>query len=265
MNKRRAMAAIIKKDLRLVTANRRLFLELLCVPLILAVLLPTVFILMIHMVPDDPDIQKLIGILPEAMRADSIERTAAGLVINYVFPLFFLLIPIMAASVTAASSFVGEKERSTLETLLYCPLSVRRIFQAKVLASFILSMLISFGAFLLMTAVLEGELFFLMGRMILPGANWLVVLLLVSPAVSLIAVTMIVRGSAKAQSVEESQQGAVFLVMPVILLVAGQLSGALLLNIRVLLGIGLACALLAWVLLKRAVARFTYEMLLSVK
>ena len=53
-----------------------------------------------------------------------------------------------------------------------------------------------------------------MGHFLLPGISWLIILLLVSPAISLIAVTLIVRGSAKAQSVEESQQSAVFLVIP---------------------------------------------------
>ena len=49
-----------------------------------------------------------------------------------------------------------------------------------------------------------------MGNLLAPAVNWLVILLLLSPAVSLIAVTLIVRGSARARSVEESQQSAVF-------------------------------------------------------
>ena len=110
---------------------------------------------------------------------------------------------------------------------------------------------------------MELEIFFLMGSLLLPGANWLVVLLLVSPAVSLIAITLIVRRSAKAQSVEESQQSAVFLIIPIILLVAGQFTGILLLNIWILLGIGVICAFLAWLLLKNCMGRFTYEMLLK--
>ena len=102
-----------------------------------------------------------------------------------------------------------------------------------------------------------------MGTLLLPGINWLIVLLLVSPAISLIAVTLIVRGSAKARSMEESQQGAVFLILPVILLVAGQFTGILLLNAWILLGLGAVCALLAWLLLKKSMGRFTYEMLLK--
>lgn len=173
------------------------------------------------------------------------------------------MIPIMTASIMAASSFVGEKEKHTLETLLYCPLSVKQIFQAKVLASFLFSMMVALISFAAMMIVLEMEAFFIMDRLIMPAAGWIVILCLLSPSISLITVTLIVRGSAKAQSVEESQQGEVFLIVPLILLVAGQFAGVMLLNVWILLGLGVLCALLAWVLLQKAVGRFTYEMLLK--
>lgn len=125
-----------------------------------------------------------------------------GMILNYILPVFFLIIPVMAASIMSASAFVGEKEKHTLETLLYCPLSVKQIFCAKVMASFFLSMLISFISFLAMLLVLEAETLFLMGSFLLPGISWFVILFLISPSVSLIAITLIVRGSAKAQSVK---------------------------------------------------------------
>ena len=259
----RAMLSLMKKDFKGITANRRLFSAILIVPLVLTVFLPSLFIVLIHFAPDDPDFQSLAGMLPQSLQGGSLEMTIAGLVLNYIMPLFFLMIPIMTASVMAASSFVGEKERRTLETLLYSPLSLKQIFRAKVAESFLLSMLVSFLSFFAMLVVVEAELFFLAGGLLLPGASWAAILLLVSPAISLIAVTLIVRRSAKAQSVEESQQGAVFLIVPVILLVTGQFSGVLLVSVWLLLGIGAVCALLAWLLLKSAMGKFTYEMLLK--
>lgn len=50
------MYAIIKKDFRGVAANRRLFFALLIVPLILTIVLPSIFVITIHFIPDDPDI-----------------------------------------------------------------------------------------------------------------------------------------------------------------------------------------------------------------
>ena len=260
---REAMFAIIKKDFRGITGNRRLFTTLMITPLILTTVLPSIFLCTIHFVPDDPDIQNFLKLLPKQAHSETIEQTLAQMLLNYMLPLFFLIIPIMASSIMAASSFVGEKEKHTLETLLYCPLSVKDIFRAKVLASFALSMLVSLISFLAMMLVLETESFFLLGKFLLPGVSWLVVLLLFSPAVSLIAVTLIVRGSAKAQSMEESQQGAVFLILPLILLVMGQFMGVLLISFWILLGLSIVCCIVAGLLLKKCMGNFHYEVLLK--
>ena len=258
-----AMYAIIKKDFRGVAANRRLFPALFLVPSLLAVVLPSIFVIAVHFTPDDPDILKLLALVPQAAPGQSLELTLWGLLLNSILPAFFLVIPVMASSITAASAFVGEKERHTLETLLYCPLTLRQIFQAKVLASFLVSMVVSLLSFAAMFLVVEGEVFFLAGQALRPSVNWLAVLLLVSPAISLIAVTLIVRGSAKAQSVEESQQAAVFLILPLLLLVVGQFAGLFLMSFWLLLGLGLLCGALAWILLRKSMGRFTYERLLQ--
>ena len=260
---RTAMAAIIKKDLKSVMDNRRMFASLLIVPLVLVVFLPSLFLIMLRFAPADPDMQKMLELLPAAMRQGDWQQAAAGLMVNFLLPSFFLMIPVMTASIMAASAFVGEKEKHTLETLLYCPLSVRQIFRAKVMASFLLSMLVSLISFAVMLLVTELESYFLLGTLLVPGINWLVILALVSPTISLIAVTLIVRGSAKAQTVEESQQSAVFLILPVILLVVGQTTGLMLVNGWVLLGLGVVCGLIAFLLLKMCMGRFTYEMLLK--
>ncbi len=263
MNTKRAMLSVMKKDLFGITANRRLLVSMILVPLVLTVILPSVFVFLIHLTPDDPDMQKLLELLPLEAQSGSLELTVTGIILNDILPVFFLIIPIMAATITAASAFVGEKEKHTLETLLYCPLSVKQIFRSKVLASFLLSMAVSLLSFCCMMMVLEAELLLLMGSLLLPGVNWLLILVLVSPSLSLIAVTLIVRGSAKAKSVEESQQSAVFLILPILLLIVGQFTGLLLLNVWILLAAGAVCALLAWLLLKNCLSGFTCERLLQ--
>lgn len=255
------MLAIIGKDLRGIVNNRRMLLTLLIVPLVLTVLIPTVFVLVIYFIPSEAaDLQRL---LPAEKGEAAFEAEAIRLVFNYMLPVFFLIIPTMAASIMSASSFVGEKEKHTLETLLYCPLPLRQIFRAKVLASFFLSMIVSFVSFAAMLLVLESEIFFFAGAFLVPDIRWLPVMLLLSPAISMIAITLIVRLSAKAQSVEDAQQGAAFLLIPILLLLAGQFTGVLLISTWVLLGLGGLCALLAFLLMKKAMGRFTYELLMK--
>ena len=261
MNK--AMSAIIKKDLHSITANRRFFISLLIVPLLFTLLLPSVFVLTAYFVPEDPDVQAMLELLPQETWAGDPGFALLHLIFNYILPVFFLIIPIMASSIMAASSFVGEKEKHTLETLFYAPLSLDQIFRSKVLASFLLSMAVSLLSFLGMFLVIEAEIFFLMGSFLVPGPNWLVMLALLSPSVSLMAVTLIVKGSARAQSMEESQQSAVFLILPLLLLIVGQVSGLMLVSPWILLILSLICIGIAWILLKRAVKGFAYERLLG--
>lgn len=192
-----AEKAIIKKDIRGITSNKRLFIPLWIVPLMMTVVLPSIFICAVHFATDDPDVMSLLELLPESACTGNVELVIAGMIFNNILPAFFLMIPIMAASIMAASAFVGEKEKYTLETLLYCPLSVKEIFRAKVLSSFLLSMFVSLVSFAVM------------------------------------------------------------------LLVVGQFAGVMLLNVWILLGLGVLCAALAWMLLQRAVRCFTYEMLLK--
>jgi ABC-type Na+ efflux pump permease subunit len=169
----------------------------------------------------------------------------------------------MTAMVMAASSFVGEKEKRTLETLMYSPLSLRQIFSAKIIASFVLSQLVSLASFAAMVLVVQIETWFIIGSLTSLGLNWLALLIFVSPAVSLVAITLIVRDSAKSKSTEESQQRGAFLILPIVLLVAGQFSGIVTVNVWLLIGIGIVGAIIGLALLRGASAKFNYERLLQ--
>ena len=257
--------AIIKKDIGGITANKRMLTALIIVPIVMAVMLPAIFIFTILFTPvDSPDMQQMLQMLDfsKMKKNDNVQKMVLDLILNYVMPLFFVMIPIMASSVMAASSFVGEKEKNTLETLLYCPMPLKDIFSAKIFASFLLSMAVSVSSFIIMMITVQALLLIFMGSMILPNINWLIMLLLVSPAAALIAINLIVRGSAKAQSFEESQQTSVFLVLPVILLVMGQFTGIMMISALLFFIIGAALALIAVFMFKGAFGKFSYEALL---
>lgn len=119
---------------------------------------------------------------------------------------------------------------------------------------------ISFAAMLL---VMELEAFFLTGNLLLPAASWLAIMLLIAPAISLVAIAVTVRSSAKAQTIEEAQQRAVFLIFPILALVIGQFTGIILISAGLLWGVGIVLAALAILLVKRAAGNFTYEKLLK--
>lgn len=255
--------AIIKKDMSCVTSNKQVFAVMLIVPLALTIILPSVLVLVTVLVPDAmADFQMLLNMLPVTAQTGDPKLLILELMLNKIMPIFFLMIPIMASSVMAASSFVGEKEKHTLETLLYSPLPLKQLFQSKILASFSVAMLVSLISFVAMLVVLETELLLLTGTAIMPAFSWIIVMLLVAPSISLVAISITVRGSAKAQTMEEAQQRAVFLIFPIIALVIGQFTGVLMVGSWLFLGMGVILALLAVLLMKGSAGKFTYEKLL---
>lgn len=255
---------LIKKDIRGITSNKQIFSVLLIVPLVLTIVLPSIFVLVLTQAPDAAsNFQKLLDMLPAPNGEYSQQQRILGLILNNIMPPFFLIIPIMASSVMAASSFVGEKEKHTLETLLYSPLSLRQLFQSKILAGLSVGMMISYSSFAAMLLVVELEVFFLTGNLLLPAASWLAIMLLIAPAISLVAIAVTVRGSAKAQTIEEAQQRAVFLIFPILALLIGQFTGIILISAGLLWGVGIVLAALAILLVKGAAGNFTYEKLLK--
>lgn len=256
--------ALIKKDIRSITSNKQVLMVMLMVPLALTIVLPSIFLFVTVLVPDSAsDFQKLLDMLPVPAGEHDQEQMILGLVLNKIMPAFFLIIPILASSVMAASSFVGEKEKHTLETLLYSPLSLKQLFQSKILAGLSVGMMVSYISFAAMMLVLEIEMLFLTGNVLMPDISWLIILLLIAPAVSLIAIAVTVRGSAKAQTIEEAQQRAVFLIFPILALVIGQFTGVILVNSGLLLGLGIILAVIDVLLMNGTARKFTYEKLLK--
>lgn len=254
--------ALIKKDISAVTANRRVLATMLILPIVLAVFLPTVWVLGIVLEPESlEDFRVLLDMMPSGGEK-STQQLVLELLLNKLMPVFFLMIPLMVSSVMSASSFVGEKEKRTLETLLYSPLSLKQLFRAKILAGFSVGMVVAYATFALMLLVIEAEVLVLTGAPILPDISWLIVMLLIAPAISFAAIALTVRSSAGAQTVEESQQNSVFLIFPLLALIVGQVSGIMLISSWLLLVLGVVLVVLDVLLIRSAAASFTGEKLL---
>ena len=124
-------------------------------------------------------------------------------------------------------------------------------------------MMVSYISFAAMMLILEIEMLFLTGNVLMPDISWLIILLFIAPAVSIVAIAVTVRGSAKAQTMEEAQQLAVFLIFPILALVIGQFTGVILVNSGLLLGLGIILAVFDVLLMTGAAGKFTYEKLLK--
>jgi ABC-type Na+ efflux pump permease subunit len=178
------------------------------------------------------------------------------LFLNYFFAPLFLLIPLMAASIVSANSFAGEKERRTLESLLFAPVDIFSLFLGKVLAAFALSMVMAVVGFILYGLVVNGLGYAIFHRLIFPEPNWWVLIFFVAPSFSFLAILFNVIVSAKVKGFQEANQMSVFVILPVLALVISQITGALLISSKVLWVIGIVTLLLSVFVLRQIVKHF---------
>lgn len=262
MNKQ-AVWAIARKDMRAIAANVQVWLPMLILPVVLGVLLPAGLVIALQAgdLASSESTRDLLAWLDRipvtGLGSDlpSLQHRVVYLVSNYMLAPFFLLIPLMAGSVVSADSFAGEKERGTLESLLFSPADLLSLFTGKVLAAFLPAIGLSFGAFLLSAISMNAAGWPLFGRLFFPTINWLPLLLLVIPMISLVAILLSIFISARVATFQAAYQMGGLIVLPVIGLLVGQLSGALLLDLLTLTLIGLGLVILNGLLLRLIIGR----------
>jgi ABC-type Na+ efflux pump permease subunit len=129
----------------------------------------------------------------------------------------FLTMPIFTASVIAADSFAGEKERKTSESLLSTPIEVEELLLGKIMASFIPAILLTlaiFGLYGYVTNLLAIGSF---GHTILPTAPWLM-MLATAPFLAIAAIGIVVLVSSHVKGIKEAQQISTLLILPILIM-----------------------------------------------
>ena len=248
----RAIKAIMRKDLMQVLQNKMLWMPMIIVPAIIQVIMPLVMVLLPTFVApeefDMSDLEPLIAALPSQIGATlaglSGQQQWVVLSANYMFAPMYLIVPLMVSNVLAADGFAGEKERKTLEALLYSPISEVELFVAKLLTGFIPSMIVSLGAFVVYGIVVNLSGYPTVGRIFFPTASWWPLVFWLGPGVALVGLRATVLISSKAKSAVQAQQVSGILVMPIVFLMIAQISGLFYLGTTLVILIGLA----AWIL-----------------
>jgi ABC-type Na+ efflux pump permease subunit len=259
-----AEKAVIKKDFHEVWDSKMARETLLIVPIVLVVLIPILFLVLIMNVPTSQvnGIDTLMKMVPKEMSYMDIKQCSFYVMSNVMFPMFFLMIPLMTSTVAAASSFVGEKERHTLETLVLTPMSLQKIFRAKVASSVLLSAIVTTISFLIFSVVISvGDI--MLGLPFFLNWSWLVCILFFAPAVTVFGVVFIVLVSAKSKSYIEAVQTSGYIVIPLILLFIGQFMGLFVLNAVILLLISLGIIVVDIIIMLLTSRSFRTEKILN--
>lgn len=136
----RAVRAVMRKDLRLLTRSKPVLIPLVVVPLLFFVLMPLAVGLGAPVLAGGgaavKGLSEMLAQVSPVLRGQLAEHSPAQQAVLlmglYLLAPIFLIVPTMVSSVIAADSFAGEKERQTLEALAYSPITDRELFLAKV-------------------------------------------------------------------------------------------------------------------------------------
>lgn len=260
--------AIIRKDLKEVTVNKMVVLPMIVVPAIICIVLPAVLTALalgadVAMISGAELIEQIIPHYPVPDGLPSLAAEIAYIFLNYTFVPLFMLIPIMTASVIAANSVVGEKERKTLETLLYTPVSNREFLVAKELSAFIPAVAITVVSFLGYFVVGNAISYAMEGIFLIRSLMWIPSILLLAPAVSLVGLAVTLLVSMRSKSFMEAQQMSGLVVVPFVLLVVVQITGVVVFNSLYVIVFSVALLALAYLLVARVGPKFEREQIIT--
>ncbi|MDR1213108.1 MAG: ABC transporter permease subunit [Propionibacteriaceae bacterium] len=260
--------AVMRKDWLEVVRNKQLLTSLAIVPLVFAVLIPSAVVLLGGsgiLTSTTGEWQGFLdnlpsGIVPAGYTAD---QTIIYTVIVFVLAPFFLIIPVMTASITASSSFVGEKERKTIEGLLYTPLTNRELVLAKVLGSVIPAVFLTWAAFILYATIVNLLGGPAMGGVFFPTWTWAVLVVVLVPLVGFLATSLIVAVSGRSSTMQGAQGAAMFIVFPILALIVSQATGLMLFDVPVALIAAAALVIIDLATFFFVVARFHRERIVT--
>ncbi|WP_097025724.1 ABC transporter permease subunit [Clostridium peptidivorans] len=258
--------SIIQKDLKEITSSKQIFLPMLIVPLVFVIIVPAIMLISIYFsskgIGQINGLDSIIEKLPIEYSNFSIPELVLKTGVNYFFPSLFLIIPIMSSNIIGASSFVGEKEHKTMETLLYTPISIEKIFISKVIGVFILSFITTLISFIIFGIIINIGGVIYLSEIIFPNVKWIILIIYVAPALTILGLSFTVLVSAKSKTFQEAQQQSGLIVLPIILLVVGQVTGLFLLNNTLLILIGTIIFVIDYILIKVISKRFIPEKLI---
>ncbi len=266
----RAITAVVRKDLKVAMQNKGVVLPIVILPLILFIIFPWIMAYapsLAESTGTSTNIGELLermpaGLLNELSRFTE-DQQAVVFSLVYMLAPMFLIMPLMVSSVFAADSFAGEKERKTLEALLYTPTTDRELFIAKLAGAWITAVSVALLSFVVYAVMVNAAAWQSIGYIFFPNWMWIALVLWVTPAVAGLGLVVMVFVSVRAQGFQDAYQTGGLVVLPVIALMIGQISGVMYFSFGVVILVGLIIWIIDAVLLWFASKGFRRDELMT--
>lgn len=189
-----------------------------------------------------------------------VEKYGADIIGERLIPFLLMIVgffPTSFSLVIALESFVGEKERGSIEPLLNSPIKDWQLYLGKLFSSTVPPL---FGSFLGMSVYLGGLLF---SRVKIPDAEVMILIITLTIVQALMMVAGAVVVSTQATSVRAANLLASFIIIPVAMLIQGESVVMFWGDLRILWLAVVGILLVAVLLIRVGLAHFHREELLG--
>lgn len=151
------------------------------------------------------------------------------------FLMFYMMIPLIIPITIAAYSVVGEKTTRSLEPLLATPITTSDLMLGKILSAAIPAIGATWLSYLLFIVLVPVTGAGPAVQAYVTSPTWLIAVFLIGPAMSVLAVNFSVIVSSRVSDPRVAEQTSAVLILPVLLLVFGQLAGVIIIGVWTML------------------------------
>lgn len=179
-----------------------------------------------------------------------------------LYAFMFMILPVAIPVTIAAYSIVGEKTMRSLEPLLATPITTLELLSGKALSAIIPAVgatWLSFGLFvaIMYFQVSPAAFGFLLDPM------WLIAIVVVSPLLTLLAVSIAMMISSRVSDPRVAEQISMLIILPIVLGVISQSAGFVLIDRQFVLVVALVVLVLDAVLVYLGIQAFQRETILT--
>jgi ABC-2 type transport system permease protein len=254
--------AVFRKEVTELLSNRALVFSFMGLVLLFVIIPVGLMWVLVHAPQDaardggNEAVRQLTRLVPELEQMSTAQQGAV-LVIRH-FTLIFLILPVIGALGSSTSSIVGEKQSRSIEPVLATPVTTLELLVGKSFGTVALAVSGTWMGFLLyviLIRLLAG------GSMVRVAFDFttLMIVFVLTPLIALLGLGAGVVISSRVSDSRSAQQIGGLLILPIVFLIVGQITGLFLLGPTSILVAALILLLLDYVILRLGVRLFNRE------
>ncbi len=199
------------------------------------------------------------GIGPESLsNSDALRATLLS-----PFMVLFQMIPLVVPITIASYTIIGEKQSRSLEALLATPIRTWELLLGKALAAALPGILVSWYSFAIFAGTARFVVSDTLYQRLVVGPTWMLTITILTPLLTFLAVGLGIIISSKVRDAQSAQQLGSLVILPLIGTLVAQMTGAVNINVGLVLLAAGAIGLIDLALLAAAVRLFKREAILT--